>query len=447
MPKFNLKHFLQSPARKKLALMGVLSVALGSSLSWNPENTNIVRHVTPEFEETMLASTAPAIDVAADRKAPITIVEPISLAPPTRVEVSAAPALSSDERDELERLRAAKEKLNKEDLRREILAQLKEDGLLKGTKVSDLKSDKKTKTRYPKIKDECTKDESLNRSEQRHVLENLLSEVDSSKFDTAKIQLPVSSDYIKCVKERIEDEQEDCEDIMDDETEADFDEDDKEERKAYRALKKEKTACMNQVLRYKQNFLDKKIAVSRNVPNPLLDILKETVINRANEAAAGALDPQQSQYLFRQSIMNDVGTCDRSFQSANRVNCVVQSLWPQSGGIVTSRLTNPLLQVASRGSAPGTLPANGDFRARTNLPKFQGQFPTENIPSGKPGSGPGTVIDQGGTPFKPGTTSLPTSSVQKLNDEGRTVAPSGRTIARPAAPAAKASAGGVRTRN
>lgn len=429
MPKFDLKHFFQSPARKKLALMGVLSVALGSSLSWNPENTNIVRHVVPEFEETMLASTAPVTDVAAERKT-TTVVEPIATAP--RIEAPAAPDMSAAERLELERYRAAEDRLSEGQLKQKIIAELKAEGLIKENKVSDIKTDKKFKKRYPKIKDDCGKDESISRSEQRHVLDNLLSEVDSSKFDTAKIKLPVSSDYIKCVKERIEEEKESCEDILDEDTEADFDEDDKEERKAYRALKNEKRACMNQVIRYKQNALDKKMAESRSVPNPLLDMLKETVLNRANEAAAVAQDPMQAQYLFRQSIMNDVGTCDRSFQSANRVNCVLQSLWPQSGSVVTSRLTNPLLQAAQRGSAPATLPTNGNpHSARTSLPKFQGQFPT-SIPAGRPGTtGPGTVINQAPVPFKPGVGTAPTSVVPRvLNDSGKVVVP------RAAAPAA-----------
>jgi flagellar motility protein MotE (MotC chaperone) len=52
----------------KIALFGLLTVALGSSLSWNPENTQIARNVistTPEFEEKILASTASPADTAA----------------------------------------------------------------------------------------------------------------------------------------------------------------------------------------------------------------------------------------------------------------------------------------------------------------------------------------------------------------------------------------------
>lgn len=345
-----------------LALMGLPAIILGSILSWNFETAPIDRPKVAAFEETIIASTA------ADVAAPAVPTKPVSITPAPGIHVD------SMKNEEMTRSEDAIRALAKKELEERILTEQNAADRRKDTKR---KFKEELKKKYPKLESKCSEEDFKDTLPQQRKLEKLFDNFNELENMKTRIKLPASPSYLRCVENQIADETKSCKTSAGfDEENADSEpEDDPDERKKLRAARKELLFCLRRVVRFKARVFDRRISESKTIPSQLLDILKEAVVIRANEKSASAQDSQQAQSLFQDSIFNSVGVCGPSYRANDKVNCLLQSLWPHSEGLVASRFTIPLFQEAYM-SFGGTLPsATLDTKVRSSIPKSPGLLP------------------------------------------------------------------------
>jgi len=396
MPSFDkLKHSsqppgqpsVQPPVRRNLALIGVLAFIVGSILGWNLETADTLRQQNAEFEETTIASTAP--DIAAPDVASASVAAPGKPVVAPVISVSKTVTLTpASERladsmlsEEMARAEDAKRALAKKDLEARILA---EPTLAERSKITKRIFKEELKKKYPKIQSECFEEEFKDTQLRQRALENLFDNFSELEDLKTRLKPPASASYLRCLENQIADETEACKlasGLDEEDSDLEF-EDDKEERKKLRSARKELVFCLKRVLSFKSRVLDRRISESQKVPSQLLDVLKEAVIMRAQEKAMTAQNSQQVQSWFRESIFDSVGICGPSNRSNNKVNCILQSLWPQNEGLVSSRFTIPLLlqaYEAQRGAADRMLPYSSvENKVRFPIPKSQGLAPRKS---------------------------------------------------------------------
>lgn len=217
---------------QKIALFSILAVALGSSLSWNPENTNIVRHVVSESGETMLASSSEAtFDSAPAKAAPVqtqqVVKEDPKKAEPTEAEIELA--RQKKENEELKLRLAVQEELKKQKPSRK--EKRERDGDLQKFGAIKVSEDCKS------LKDDESEDEEEDDEDVRSS-SKVSRRLQESKSDNPR------GEYLNCLKDQFVEEARAC-----------------SKKEAKDLSQKERSNCGKQVVRFFEKHIEPALAV------------------------------------------------------------------------------------------------------------------------------------------------------------------------------------------